>query len=92
MKVLLLGFCSLQSLGYLRTAKYNENMEVNLDWKNLRFGYVPTDYNVRCYYRNGEWGEIEQTSDVTIPLHMAASCLHYGQECFEGLKAFRCPD
>ena len=67
-------------------------METNLDWSNLKFSYYPTDYNVRCYYRNGQWGEIEQTSDVNIPIHMAASCLHYGQECFEGLKAFRCPD
>ena len=25
-------------------------------------------------------------------MHMAATCLHYGQEAFEGLKAYRCPD
>lgn len=64
----------------------------NLDWAALPFGYIKTDYNVRCYYRNGKWGEIEVTSDETIPMHMAATCLHYGQEAFEGLKAFRCPD
>lgn len=63
-----------------------------LDWANLSFGYLPTDYNVRCRYRNGEWGEIEISSDVTINLHIAATCLHYGQEAFEGLKAYRCPD
>ena len=63
-----------------------------IDWKNLTFGYVKTDYNVRCYYRNGQWGEIETSSEETIPLHMAAVCLHYGQEAFEGLKAYRCPD
>ncbi len=62
------------------------------DWANLPFGYIPTDYNVRCYYRNGEWGEIEVSSSETINLHMAATCLHYGQESFEGQKAFRCPD
>ena len=28
----------------------------NIDWSNLPFGYMRTDYNVRCYYRNGEWG------------------------------------
>ena len=64
----------------------------NIDWANLKFGYLPTDYNVRCYYRNGQWGEIEVTSEDTINIHMAATCLHYGQEAFEGLKAFRCPD
>ena len=53
---------------------------------------MPTDYNVRCYYRNGKWGEIEVSSDEYIKLHMAATSLHYGQEAFEGLKAYRCPD
>lgn len=64
----------------------------DIDWANLPFGYVPSDYNVRCYYRNGEWGEIETSSSDTINIHMAATCLHYGQEAFEGIKAFRCPD
>ena len=63
-----------------------------IDWSNLSFGYMKTDYNVRCYYRNGAWGEIEVCSEETIPMHMAATCLHYGQEAFEGLKAYRCPD
>ena len=63
-----------------------------MDWSNLGFGYRKTDYNVRCYYRNGKWGEIELCSEETIPMHMAATCLHYGQEAFEGLKAYRCPD
>lgn len=64
----------------------------NFDWANLSFGYIPTDYNVRCYYKDGKWGEIEVCSDEYLKLHMAATCLHYGQEAFEGLKAFRCPD
>lgn len=64
----------------------------NIDWANLKFGYMPTDYNVRCYYRNGKWGAIEVSSSETINIHMAATALHYGQEAFEGLKAFRCPD
>ena len=63
-----------------------------IDWKNLSFGYIKTDYNVRCYYRDGKWGEVEVCSEETIPMHMAAVCLHYGQEAFEGMKAYRCPD
>lgn len=63
-----------------------------IDWANLSFGYRKTDYNVRCYHRNGAWGEIEVCSEETVPLHMAATCLHYGQEAFEGLKAFRGKD
>lgn len=64
----------------------------NIDWANLKFGYMPTDYNVRCYYRNGKWGEIEVSSSDVINIHMAATALHYGQEAFEGMKAFRCLD
>ena len=63
-----------------------------IDWANLSFGYIPTDYNVRIYNRNGKWGELEVSSSETINLHMAATCLHYGQEAFEGLKAFRGKD
>ncbi len=65
---------------------------MNIDWGNLPFGYHKTDYNVRCYYRNGSWGELEITSSETINIHMAATALHYGQEAFEGLKAYRGKD
>lgn len=61
---------------------------LNIDWKNLPFGYVKTNYNIRCYYRDGAWGQLEVSSSETINIHMAATCLHYGQEAFEGLKAF----
>ena len=64
----------------------------DIDWKSLTFGYLRTDYNVRCYYRDDKWGEVEVCSDEYLKLHMAATCLHYGQEAFEGLKAYRCPD
>ncbi len=61
----------------------------NLDWGKLGFAYTRTPYNVRCVYRNGSWGEIEVSDSEYIDMHIAASCLHYGQEAFEGLKAFR---
>lgn len=67
-------------------------MSKELDWNNLSFGYIPTDYNVRCRYSNGKWGEIEVSTSEYIDMHMAATCLHYGQEVFEGLKAFRGKD
>lgn len=60
----------------------------NLDWKTLPFGYRKTDYNVRCYFRNGQWGELEVSSSEYVPIHIAATALHYGQEAFEGMKAF----
>ena len=64
----------------------------NIDWSDLSFGYMKTDYNVRCYYRDGKWGELEVSSSEIINIHMAATCLHYGQESFEGLKVFKGKD
>ena len=63
-----------------------------LDWNNLPFGYVKTDYNIRSYYQNGNWGKIETTSSEVINIHMAATALHYGQQAFEGMKAYRGKD
>ena len=64
-------------------------MSENIDWSSLGFGYVPTEYNVRCTYTDGAWGELRVMDDPTINLHVASAVLHYAQECFEGLKAFR---
>lgn len=58
------------------------------DWKNLPFSYIKTDYNVRCFYKDGKWGELVTSSSEYIDIHIAATGLHYGQEAFEGLKAY----
>jgi branched-chain amino acid aminotransferase len=62
--------------------------KANLDWTHLSFGFTPTDCNIRYTFRDGKWDGGVLSSDLTIPLHIAATCLHYGQQCFEGLKAF----
>jgi branched-chain amino acid aminotransferase len=59
-----------------------------IDWSNLGFGYMKTDYNIRCTYSNGAWGDLEINESEYLTLHIAATSLHYGQEVFEGLKAF----
>ncbi len=64
----------------------------DLDWGKLTFSYTKTDYNVRCTYKDGKWGEIEVSDSEYVPMHIAATCLHYGQESFEGLKAYRGKD
>jgi len=63
-----------------------------IDWKNLGFGYSKADFNIRCWYRNGQWGELEVSDSENVTLHIAATTFHYGQEAFEGLKAFRGKD
>ncbi len=60
----------------------------NLDWKCLPFGYIRTDYNIRCFYKGGKWGKPVVSSSEYIDIHIAATALHYGQEAFEGLKAY----
>src|SRR5512145_3097895 len=62
-------------------------MEIT-DWKNLPFGYVRTDYNIRYKFSNGKWGKMEISTSEYIDIHIAATGLHYGQEAFEGLKAY----
>ena len=64
----------------------------NINWADLTFGYMKTDYNVRSYYKNGKWGDLEVSDSEQVDLHMASTCLHYGQEAFEGLKAFKGKD
>ncbi|MCL2597867.1 MAG: branched-chain amino acid aminotransferase [Paludibacter sp.] len=64
----------------------------SIDWSNLSFGYRKTGINVRCKYENGKWGALTFCEDDTITMNIAATCLHYGQEVFEGLKAFKGKD
>ncbi|MDQ1296955.1 MAG: branched-chain amino acid aminotransferase [Bacteroidota bacterium] len=59
-----------------------------LDWKNLPFGYLKTDYNIRSEFKDGKWGKPEVSTSEYIDIHIAATALHYGQEAFEGLKAY----
>lgn len=67
-------------------------MSTQLNWHNLPFAYQKTNGNVRCTYKDGKWGKVEFHESEFINMHMAATCLHYGQECFEGLKAYRGQD
>ncbi len=66
--------------------------KANLDWGNLGFSYTKTDYNIRYFYKDGKWSQGEIVADEYLPMHMAAPCLHYGQEAFEGMKAFETRD
>jgi branched-chain amino acid aminotransferase len=58
------------------------------DWKCLPFGYIKTDFNIRSKYKDGKWSDLEVSSSEYIDIHIAATGLHYGQEAFEGLKAY----
>ena len=61
----------------------------DINWSNLGFHYTEPDYIVRSAFHNGVWEEPYATKDKFLHLHVSATCLQYGQEAFEGLKAFR---
>lgn len=65
---------------------------VKIDWDNLGFQYSQTACYVQSVWKDGEWSPLSLTSDPYIRLHVASTALHYGQSCFEGLKAFRGAD
>lgn len=64
----------------------------NFDWNNLDFSYHELPLRYRAVYQNGAWQPGELVSEPTIAMHEAATGLHYGQNIFEGLKAYRRAD
>lgn len=61
--------------------------KVALDWGNLGYGYTRTDYNYLSSWKNGAWDAGRLTTENTLTISIGSNALHYGQECFEGLKA-----
>ena len=64
----------------------------NIDWGNLGFGYVHTDYRFVSNYKEGSWDEGELTTDPNIVLNECACVFQYAQTIFEGLKAYTTKD
>jgi branched-chain amino acid aminotransferase len=60
-----------------------------INWDNIGFGYIQTDYHIRYQWKNGVWDKGTLEKDPYMKVHVAATGLHYGQSGFEGLKAFR---
>lgn len=63
-----------------------------LDWDNIGFRYIDTGQSYRAYYKNGKWGKGEIVTDKMITISEASPAIHYGQQCFEGMKAYRTKD
>ena len=64
----------------------------NIDWGNLSFGYVQTDYRYVANYKDGAWDEGGLTTDSNIVINECAGVLQYAQTCFEGMKAYTTED
>jgi branched-chain amino acid aminotransferase, group II len=68
------------------------NKNVNIDWNNLGFSYIKTDLRYLSKWKDGKWDDGSLIESNTITLSEASTALHYGQQCFEGLKAYRRKD
>ena len=64
----------------------------NIDWGNLGFAYIPTDYRYVSEYKDGAWDEGRLTEDSNVVISECAGVLQYAQTCFEGLKAYTTED
>ena len=64
----------------------------NIDWSNLGFGYVPTDYRYVSVYKDVKWDDGELVTDANISLNECAGVFQYAQTVFEGLKAYTTED
>lgn len=65
---------------------------VSIDWSSLGFGYVKTDYRYISRWKDGQWDDGELVEDNMISISESSTAIHYGQQCFEGLKAYRTPN
>ncbi|MGX7329859.1 branched-chain amino acid aminotransferase [Enterococcus bulliens] len=67
-------------------------MAVTIDWENLGFDYIKTPYRFLATYKDGAWDNGTLTEDNVLHISESSPALHYGQQCFEGLKAYRRKD
>ncbi|KAI7115216.1 branched-chain amino acid aminotransferase, partial [Hortaea werneckii] len=65
-----------------------------IDWNDIGFkvrevnGHVSSTFS----YKTGKWTTPRFVEDPYLRIHGMAPGLNYGQQCYEGLKAFRTPD
>ena len=64
----------------------------NINWSEIGFSYMPTDFRYVSNYKDGAWDEGVLTEDANITLNECACVFQYAQTCFEGLKAYTTED
>ncbi len=60
----------------------------NINWGELGFGYVKTDYRFVANFKDGKWDDGALVEDENVVINECAGVLQYAQTCFEGLKAY----
>ncbi|KRQ86357.1 Branched-chain-amino-acid aminotransferase [Caloramator mitchellensis] len=66
--------------------------QVNLEWGKLGFNYIKTDFRYVSIWKDGEWDGGKLVEDNKICISEGSTAIHYGQQCFEGLKAYKTKD
>jgi len=64
----------------------------DIDFNNLGFGYIKTDYRFVSNYKEGKWDDGVLSTEDMINMSECACVLQYAQTCFEGLKAYTTAD
>lgn len=64
----------------------------NIEWGKLGFNYIKTDLRYVSIWKDGNWDDGKLVEDNNITISEGSTALHYGQQCFEGLKAYRTAD
>ena len=67
-------------------------MKKNIDWSNLGFGYIKTDYRYISNFKDGVWDDGILSTDDMVTISESAGVLQYAQTCFEGMKAYETID
>ena len=65
---------------------------LDIDWNNLGFSYIKTDYRYISFWKDGEWDNGTLSEDNKVHISEGSTALHYGQTVFEGMKAYRTKD
>ncbi len=56
------------------------------------FKYTNQKYRFIAHYKDGKWDEGKLSEDAVIHINESSTAIHYGQQCFEGLKAYSSPE
>ena len=74
------------------TATVSQPQKADIDWANLGFSYIKTDLRYIAHWKDGAWDQGKLTEDNVLHIAEGSTAVHYGQQCFEGMKAYECAD
>ncbi|CAN4095309.1 unnamed protein product [Withania somnifera] len=86
-------YSTAQAATFIQTIVQNDDESIDIDWENLGFHLIPTDYmylTKSC--ENGHFKQGQVNPYGNIQLSPSAGVLNYGQGIFEGTKAYRRED